>query len=139
MDNTPNFMRYFIISAVLFFFLLGPLFIPRQSLAESGIIESGLPQYEIKNHENWASKGRIIGIAKNAPDFEVTILTSSKEEVANTVSEKLKDGKKAYEVWLKPGAYILVVKAAGYETTDFHKLEVRAGHDLRIDLEFTKR
>jgi len=139
MDKMPNIIKNLTVSAVFFFFLVGPLLISGKSLAESGIIESGRPQYIIKNHKNWESKGRIVGIAKNAPDFEVTILTSSKEVYANTVSEKLEDGKKTYEVWLKPGVYILLVKAAGYETTDFHKLEVRAGHDLRIDFEFSER
>ena len=104
--------------------------------AGSGKIEHGNPQYISKNHEAWKSRGRIVGLARNAPDFNVTILTSSKQVSQKAVSEKLDGGRRAYEVWLNPGEYTLLIDAEGYETLDIHNLEVRAGYDLRIDLEF---
>lgn len=105
---------------------------------QHGKIEAGKPQYVKKDHEAWKSKGRIVGIAKDAPAFTVTILTASKQQVAMASSEELKDGKRAYEIWLEPGTYVMVVSATGYQSLDLKDLKVRKGNDLRIDLEFTK-
>jgi hypothetical protein len=105
---------------------------------QRGKIEAGKPQYVSKNHEAWKARGRIVGIAKQGPDFKVTILTSEKRKVKTIEAEKLKDGGRAYEVWLEPASYIIVVSAEGYESLDIKNLEVKAGNDLRIDLEFTK-
>ena len=102
-----------------------------------GKIEAGKPRYVRKNHEAWQSRGRIVGIAREAPQFTVRILDASKQEVESTTAEKLKDGKRAYEIWLQPGTYILVIEAKGHETLDVHGLKVKRGFDLRVDLEFT--
>lgn len=105
--------------------------------SQLGKIEAGTPRYVSKDHKAWKSRGRIVGIAKEAPDFKVTILTSSKRHVKTAESEKLEDGGRAYEIWLEPGSYILLISAVGYESLDIKNLEVRSGRDLRIDLEFT--
>ena len=84
-------------------------------------------------------KGRIIGSAKNAPDFKVTVFTSTIQSVRTVRSEKLDNGSKVYEVQLEPGKYILAVDAKGYETLDIKDLEVRAGQDLELDLKFSKK
>ncbi|MBT3375488.1 MAG: carboxypeptidase regulatory-like domain-containing protein [Lentisphaerae bacterium] len=106
--------------------------------AARGKVEAAKPRYVSKDHGAWKEKGRIVGIARKAPAFEVTILDSSKQKVKTVAAEALKDGRRAYEVWLAPGTYILFIKAEGYETVDLHDLEVKRGADLRIDLEFTK-
>jgi hypothetical protein len=105
--------------------------------ATLGKIENGAPRYVKKNHDAWAGKGRIVGVAKHAPSFTVTILDAEKKVVAKTKAEGTSDGKRAYEAWLPPGVYTLLVQAEGYSPHDVHHLEVRKGFDLRIDLEFT--
>jgi hypothetical protein len=46
-------------------------------------------------------------------------------------------GGKACELQsLKPGEYIPLVTAPGYEALDVHKLVVKAKHDLIVGLEF---
>jgi len=106
--------------------------------AGQGRIEGAKPRYVRKKHEAWESRGRIVGIAKQAPEFEVTILNSAKQKVETATVEKTKKGHRVFEVWLAPGRYILVVEAPGYETFDLHDLTVKSGFDLRVDLEFTK-
>lgn len=105
---------------------------------QAGKIEAGKQKYVAKNHQAWKTQGRIVGIAKQAPAFTVTILTSDKKEIKTVKAESLKTGSKAYEIWLKPGTYIMVVKAGGYQCLDINGLKVKKGNDLRIDLEFTK-
>ena len=68
----------------------------------------------------------------------MTILTPDKKTVATAKAEPLKSGSRAYEIWLKPGAYIMVVSAGGYESLDIKDLKVKTENDLRIDLEFTE-
>jgi len=106
--------------------------------SKSARIEHGKPQYLPKNNDAWKSKGRIVGISKDGPDFKITILTQEKKEIRTASSEKTKDGQRAYEIWLEPGKYIMVVSATGYESLDISDLEVKSGNDLRIDLEFSK-
>ena len=49
----------------------------------------------------------------------------------------VKQGGKAYELQsLKPGEYILLVTAPGYEALDVQKLVVKAEYDLIVGLEF---
>lgn len=129
-----------IVAVILVGWFLGSLAstVAGEKELQSGKIVAGKPQYVSKNAKAWKSKGRIVGTAKQAPDFKVTILMSEKRKVKEIEAEKLKDGGKAYEVWLEPGSYIMVVSATGYESLDLKDLEVRKGNDLRIDLEFTK-
>jgi hypothetical protein len=110
-----------------------------QQQVEVGKIEAGKPQYVKKDNEAWKVKGRIVGIAKAGPDFTVTILDSSKQKVKTVSAQKLKKGGRAYEVWLKPGTYILLIQAPGYQSLDLKDLKVKAGFDLKINLEFTKQ
>ncbi len=56
-----------------------------------GKIEAGKPRYVRKDHEAWKSKGRIVGIARETPEFKVRILDTSKQEVKTTTAEKLND------------------------------------------------
>ena len=101
-------------------------------------IEAGKPQYLSKNADAWKEKGRIVGVARKGPEFKVTILTPDKREIKVVEAEKIKDGGRAYEVWLEPGKYIMVVSAPGCEPLDLKDLEVKKGNDLRIDLDFGK-
>lgn len=103
--------------------------------AAQGRIEAGKPVYRAKKHKAWKHKGRIVGRVRNAPAFEITALDSDGKVVA---SAKVEGKAKAYELqWLKPGVYTLRVSAKGYKTLEIKGLEVRAGHDLLVDLEFT--
>jgi hypothetical protein len=104
-----------------------------------GKIEAGAPSYASKTHEAWKSKGRIVGIAKEAPEFKVTILDADKKEVATAKVEKTKDGRRVFEVWLAPGTYTAVISAGAYETLEVPNLEVKVQNDLKIDLTFTKK
>jgi hypothetical protein len=129
-----------VVAAVLVGCCVGSLLsaAPEEKKAPKGKIEAGKAQYVAKNAEAWKTKGRLVGVAKQAPEFKVTVLAGEKREVKAVEAEKLKDGGRAYEVWLEPGTYTLVVSAAGYESLEIKNLEVKAGNDLRTDLEFTK-
>ena len=127
-----------ILGVIVFCFLFGKL---EKGMGEGanvalGKIGSSKVRYVKKDHEAWQSKGRIVGIAKDAPDFKVTVMTPSKRVIKTVEAERLKKGNSTYEVWLEPGIYIMLVSAGGYETLDLEGLEVRAGNDLRMDLEF---
>jgi len=69
-----------------------------------GTIESGKPRYLQKGLKGaWKNKGRIVGVAKDAPPFEVTAVSAGGRFVEAAV-EKVKEGS-VYEVWLSPGVY----------------------------------
>jgi hypothetical protein len=98
-------------------------------------IAAGKPSYKAKDHKAWRAKGRIVGVVKACPGCEVKALDAKTKKVVKTRTVK-KDGK-TYELeWLKPGKYILLVTAPGYQAHDVHKLVVKPKHDLRVDLEF---
>lgn len=100
-------------------------------------IGHGKPRYLSKRgHAAWKDKGRFVGLARSAPEFEAEVLNSSGRVVANERAEALKDGKRAYEVWLEPGTYTLRVVARGYDPLVLENLVVKVNNDLRIDLEF---
>lgn len=104
--------------------------------AEEGTIEAGRSTYRARPEKYWKGRGRLVGIAKKAPVFEVTVLREGKE-IASQKAEEGKDGTRAYEIWLEPGTYDLRVEAQGYRTLELKGLVVKANHDLRTDLEFT--
>jgi hypothetical protein len=79
-----------------------------------------------------------VGIAREAPKFQVAALSSRNRVIRRGHVETLKDGGSVYEVWLKPGSYSLRITAQGYAPLVLKELEVKTGHDLRIDLEFTE-
>lgn len=113
--------------------------VAEEKTPQNGKIGAGKPHYVSKNAEAWKTKGRIVGTAKQAPEFKVTVFTSEKRHVKEIESGKEKDGVRAYEVeWLQPGSYIMVVSAVGYQSLELKNLEVKSGNDLRIDIEFTK-
>jgi hypothetical protein len=139
MRITDLFERILLINILLFFFLGGLFFIAETSWTHDGVIEHGAHRYTVIDAAEMNGKGRITGMAKNAPDFKITVLTSTIQSVKTVGSEKLDNGSSAYEVQLEPGKYILAIDAEGYETLDIKDLEVRSGHDLELDLEFSKK
>ncbi len=139
MRITDLFERILLINILLFFFLGGLFFIAETSWTHDGVIEHGDHSYTVIDTAELNGKGRITGMAKNAPDFKVTILTSTIQSVSTVGSEKLDNGSSAYEVQLEPGKYILTVAAEGYQTLDIKDLEVRIGQDLKLDLKFSKK
>ncbi len=139
MRITDLFERILLINILLFFVLGGLFFIAETSWTHDGAIEQSNPKYIVSDMSEFNGKGRITGRAKNAPDFKVTVLTSTIQPVKTVVSEKLDNGSKVYEVQLDPGQYILAIDAEGYETLDIKDLEVRRGHDLVLDLKFSKK
>ncbi|MDP6507142.1 MAG: FecR domain-containing protein, partial [Planctomycetota bacterium] len=97
-------------------------------------IAHGKPALRPKTHKAWKDKGRIVGLVRNSPGFEVAALDAKGKVVA---SAKLKQNAEAYELeWLQPGVYTLKVSAKGYQSLVMKALEVKARNDLRIDLEF---
>jgi len=133
------FERILLINILLFFFLGGMFFIAETSWTHNAAIEHSDHKYTVTDMAELNGKGRITGMAKNAPDFKVTVLTSTIQSVRTVGSEKLDNGSKVYEVQLEPGTYMLAVDAEGYETLVIKNLEVRAGQDLELDLKFSKK
>jgi len=110
---------------------------PKQGDSPKGKIEAGKPQYLKKDHEAWKERGRIVGIAENAPAFTVAVKQAGSKDAKKVEVEGGKEGRKVFEVWLEPDEYHLRVRARGYEPLTLKGLQVRAGYDLRVDLEFT--
>lgn len=105
--------------------------------AGGGKIAHGKPSYRAKGgNVHWKEKGRIVGVVQNGPNFAVRVLDASGKVAATQEAEALKDGKRAYEVWLKPGTYTLEVAAKGYDKLTIDGLVVKTDNDLRVDLEF---
>jgi hypothetical protein len=105
----------------------------------NGKIEAGKPTYAEKAKEFWKDKGRVAGMARNAPAFTVTAFDALGKQVKSDEAEAAKDGTRAYELqWLEPGEYTLKVTAEGCNPLELPKLEIRPNQDLRIFLEFTK-
>jgi len=104
---------------------------------EGRTIEHGKPRYMSKGgNKHWKEKGRIVGVVQSGPNFAVRVLNAAGRVVATQEAEALKDGKRAYEIWLKPGTYTLQVAAKGYDKLTIDGLVVKTDNDLRIDLEF---
>jgi len=98
-------------------------------------IAAGKPKYNRKTHPAWERKGRIVGRVRDCPGCEVKALDAKSKKVVKSCS--VKRGGNAYELqWLKPGKYILLVTAKGYEALDVHDLVVRAKADLHVNIEF---
>jgi len=98
-------------------------------------IAVGKPRYRAKKHAAWKDKGRIVGPIRQCPGCEIKALDAKTKKVVKSVT--VKPGGKGYELeWLEPGKYILLVTAEGCEALDVHDLVVKAGHDLRLVLEF---
>ena len=103
--------------------------------ANGGVIEAGKPTYRPKDNEAWKTKGRIVGMVRNAPAFTAKALNEKGETVLTFKGEK---GARAYELeWLAPGTYTLEVSAEGYTALTVKGLEVKAGNDLFVAVEFT--
>ena len=98
-------------------------------------IATGKPTYKAKEHEAWQAKGRIVGVVKGCPGCEVKALDAKTKKVVEACT--VKQGGRAYELeWLKPGKYILLVTASGYQTHDVHNLVVKSKNDLHVNIEF---
>ena len=81
--------------------------------------------------------GRIAGRFRNAPLCEMDALDSSGDIVKST---RVRYGAAAYELgMLKPGVYTLRVSAKGYQTLELKGLQVKARHDLLVNLEFSAK
>ena len=120
--------------AVMSGLVCGRLLAAGPTARQPGKIESAKPRYVPKDHEAWKDKGRIVGVGKDAPRFVVELQTADGGVVK--LGEKGKGG--AYELeWLTPGIYNLRITAEGFRPLEIRELEVKTGHDLRIDLEFT--
>jgi len=112
----------------------GMLFAASGTSEGLGKIESAEPRYVPKTHDAWKDRGRIVGIGRDAPRFIAELQTTNGCVVKLTENEK----RSAYELeWLTPGIYNLRIAAEGFRPLEIRELEVRAGNDLRIDLEFT--
>lgn len=133
------FERILLINILLFFILGGLFFITETSWTYNGVIQHSSQKYTVRETAGSQGKGRITGIAKNAPDFKITVYTPAIRPVKTINSKTLDNGSKAYEVHLKPGTYILTVDAEGYAALDIKDLEVRAGEDLELDLKFSRK
>ena len=123
------------IAVVLGALLIGGLF-AGIVIAEDELkkIAAGKTQSLPKPAKHWKGKGRLVGAAKNAPHFKAQACTPCGKKVIKTAMSE-KGG--SYEVEkLKPGKYLLRISAKGYETLEIKDLEVKANHDVRIDLEF---
>jgi len=108
--------------------------------AGKGRIEAGKPSYQMHGEEGeWKGRGRIVGMVRKGPRFEITVTDAFGRAAKEVESESLEDGKKAYEVWLAPGRYNVRIDAKGYKPLDLKNLQVKSGTDLRIDLEFSGR
>ena len=76
----------------------------------------------------------MVGAIRDCPGCRLQVLDAQGGAVKSCA---VKAGGKAYELeWLSPGAYTLRVSADGCQPLVLENLEVQAGHDLRIDLEF---
>ena len=105
--------------------------------AEEGAkrIVAGKPTLYPRKHPAWAEKGRIVGITRHCPGCKVEALDAKGNVVK---SFAVAPGGGSHELqWLIPGVYALRVTADGYDTLVVKGLEVRAKHDLRVDIEFT--
>lgn len=108
------------------------------AMAKPGRIEAGMPTYAAKPTEAWKNKGRIVGAARHAPAFTVSIVDAAGKEVKTVQADTPKNGARGYEAGpLEPGVYALHVAAEGYIPLQLENLEVRANQDLRLNLEFT--
>lgn len=114
---------------------LVPLFHAAAS-GENGIIKSG-PYYVRKNHKAWKHRGRIAGLAGAGSEFRITITELSGKVVTTAEKGESKDERRAFEIWIEPGIYRLHISAPGFKIASFERLKIRAGYDVRIDLEFT--
>lgn len=139
MAKSGIFERILLINIILILSFAGLFFMTETSWTHDGVIEHGDNRYIIREIDALEGKGRITGRAKDAPDFKVTVLTSTIQPVTTVGSEKLGNGIKAYEVLLEPGKYILAIDAEGYKTLDIKELEVLPGLDLVLDIKFSKK
>ena len=98
-------------------------------------IEAGKPTYRAKTHKAWKERGRIVGRVRRCPGCTVKALDAKSKKAVKSFA--VKPGGRVYELqWLKPGKYILLVTADGYEALDVHNLVVKAKNDLHVDIGF---
>ena len=139
MRITDLFEIILLINILLFLVLGGMFFIAETSWTHNGAINHSNHKYTLTNMPELKDKGRITVKAKNAPEFKITVLTSTIQPVGAVVAERMDNGSKVHEVELKPGQYILAVNAEGYQPLDIKNIEVRTGQDLELDLKFSKK
>ena len=102
-----------------------------------GDIGAGKGEYRRREGEKWRKQGRIVGRLIRAPEGEIDVLNKGGKIVK---SVRLRRGARGYEIeWLEPGAYTLRVAAKGYKPFVREGLKVKAGHDLCLLIEFSRR
>lgn len=107
---------------------------PVRDVCAGGVIEAGKARHVRKDHEAWKERGRIVGLAKQAPQFTLELRDSD-----GSVAKLAQCAAGAYELeWLEPGHYTMRVTAEGFVPREIEGIEVKAGHDVRIDLEFSR-
>jgi hypothetical protein len=82
-------------------------------------------------------KGRIIGLAKKAPEFEIEVSRAGKKGTKTFSAKEFKDGDMFYEILLKKGTYNLKIISSGFKPIKIKGVRVKANYDIRIDLSFT--
>lgn len=131
--------RILLINILLFLFLGGLFFVSETSWTHDGVIRQNGLKYIAAETAELKGKGRITGWAKDAPDFTVTVLTSTIQPVKTIRSKTLDKVSKGYEIALEPGMYIITVDAEGYASLDIKDLEVRPEEDLQINFKFSRK
>lgn len=99
-------------------------------------IVAGAIQYRSRTGGPWEEKGRVVGRASNAPAYQVDVIDT---QGSVALSHTFAAGTRGFELqWLKPGFYTLKVTAEAYPALEVKNLEVKAGNDLLLPLEFTR-
>jgi len=105
--------------------------------APAGKIETGKPTYRARDGRAWRERGRIVGPFRDAPAAEMDVLNADGKVVQ---SLRIRPGARGYETdWLPPGVYTLRVAARGFNTLERPGLQVKAGNDLVVPIEFSGR
>ena len=102
-----------------------------------GRIVAGKRIYRAKDRPAWRDRGRILGFAPRAPRFQVEAINPAGKIIEWTI---VPAGEGIYELeWVRPGTYTLRFRAKGYADLALKEVQVKAGHDLYINLEFAAR
>ena len=99
-------------------------------------IVAGKATYQSKgDNPAWKEKGRIVGLVRQCPGCKIEALDAEGKEVVKSTEVAAKGT--TYELqWLSPGTYCVRVSADGYEPLVVKGLAVKAGNDLRMNIEF---
>jgi hypothetical protein len=100
-----------------------------------GRIAALTPFYRAKEGAPWKERGRLLGLALHAPKYTAEAVAEGRIIQTDIVPA----GQGLYELeWLRPGTYMLRIVAEGYRTLVVDGVKVKAGHDLYVNLEFSR-